>query len=144
MSTIPGMGELNGIYTQRFNRRHHRVGQRLRGRYKAALVEKNSYLLELSRYIVLNPVRADLCVRADDWRLSSHRALMGKTLRPSTNHYLNVDSTTTPVNDSRKGSSTRRMTSISFGNLHRSFSAPGSPITANTELLECRSIAAQS
>src|SRR6266571_8366879 len=48
---------LNGVYTQAFNRRHKRVGHLFQGRYKAILVEKDSYLLELSRYIHLNPVR---------------------------------------------------------------------------------------
>src|SRR4030042_5793823 len=55
-----GMRELNGIYTQHFNRRHGRVGHVFQGRFKAILVEKDSYLLELCRYIVLNPVRAGI------------------------------------------------------------------------------------
>ncbi|MFQ5853682.1 MAG: transposase [Candidatus Binatia bacterium] len=48
---------LNGVYTQSFNRRHSRVGHLFQGRYKAILIEKESYLLELSRYIHLNPWR---------------------------------------------------------------------------------------
>jgi REP element-mobilizing transposase RayT len=56
----PGMRQLNGVYTQWFNRRHGRVGHVLQGRYKAILVERESYLLELCRYEVLNPVRAEL------------------------------------------------------------------------------------
>ncbi|NVK43915.1 MAG: transposase [Oceanospirillaceae bacterium] len=55
-----GMRQLNGVYTQRFNRQHRRVGHLLQGRYKAILVEKDAYLLELARYIVLNPVRAEM------------------------------------------------------------------------------------
>ncbi len=55
-----GMRFLNGVYTQRFNRAHKRVGHVLQGRYKSILVEKESYLLELSRYLVLNPVRAKM------------------------------------------------------------------------------------
>lgn len=55
-----GMRQLNGIYTQQFNRRHSRVGHVLQGRYKAILVDKENYLLELCRYIVLNPVRAGI------------------------------------------------------------------------------------
>ncbi|MDZ4813520.1 MAG: transposase [Pseudomonadota bacterium] len=85
-----GMRELNGIYTQRFNRRHRRVGPVFQGRYKSVLVDKDSYLLELSRYIVLNPVRADLCERADAWRWSSYRAVMGKAPAPDR---LAVDAT---------------------------------------------------
>ena len=49
--------QLNGVYTQDFNRRHRRAGHLLQGRYKALVVEKDSYLLELTRYIHLNPVR---------------------------------------------------------------------------------------
>ena len=49
-----GMRQLNGVYTQQFNRRHRRVGHVFQGRYKAIHVEKESYLMELSRYIVLN------------------------------------------------------------------------------------------
>ena len=50
------MRQLNGIYTQAFNRRHRRVGHLFQGRFKAILVEKESYLLELCRYTVLNPM----------------------------------------------------------------------------------------
>jgi len=53
-----GMRHLNQVYTQAFNRRHGRVGHVLQGRYKSILVEKDSYLLELCRYVVLNPLRA--------------------------------------------------------------------------------------
>lgn len=73
-----GMREVNGVYTQAFNRRHGRVGHVLQGRYKAVLVDKDSYLMELSRYIVLNPVRGRLCPTAADWPWSSYRAVMGK------------------------------------------------------------------
>ena len=57
---LRGMREVNGVYSQAFNRRHRRVGHVLQGRYKAVLVERDSYLLELSRYVVLNPVRAGM------------------------------------------------------------------------------------
>ncbi|WMN60889.1 transposase [Pseudoalteromonas xiamenensis] len=52
-----GMRQLNGVYTQQFNRKYQRVGHLFQGRYKSILVDKDSYLLELCRYIVLNPVR---------------------------------------------------------------------------------------
>jgi REP element-mobilizing transposase RayT len=52
-----GMRQLNGVFTQSFNRRHKRVGHLFQARFKAILVEKESHLLELCRYIVLNPVR---------------------------------------------------------------------------------------
>jgi len=73
-----GMREVNGTYTQRFNRRHRRVGHVLQGRFKAVLVDKDAYLLEVSRYIVLNPVRARLCASAAEWVWSSYPAVMGK------------------------------------------------------------------
>jgi putative transposase len=50
-----GMRQLNGVYTQSFNRTHGRVGHVFQGRYQAILVERDSYLLELARYIELNP-----------------------------------------------------------------------------------------
>ncbi|WP_235840290.1 transposase [Citrifermentans pelophilum] len=55
-----GMRHLNGVYTQKFNWNHHRVGHVFQGRYKAILIEKESHLLEACRYVVLNPVRARL------------------------------------------------------------------------------------
>ena len=69
-----GMQLLNGVYTQWFNRQHARVGHVLQGRFKAILIEKESYLLELARYIVLNPVRAKMVRSARDWRWSSYQA----------------------------------------------------------------------
>ncbi len=78
-----GMRQLNGMYTQWSNRRHRRAGPLLQGRYKAILVDKDSYLLELCRYIVLNPVRARLVKSANQWRWSSYRATVGKQDAPS-------------------------------------------------------------
>lgn len=82
-----GMRQLNGVYTQNFNRRHARVGHVFQGRYKAILVERDAYLLELARYIVLNPVRAGMVARAQDWPWSSCRAMLGEASVPS---WLNV------------------------------------------------------
>lgn len=72
-----GMRHYNGVYTQRFNRRHGRAGHVFQGRYKAILVQKDGYLLELARYIVLNPVRAGMVKSARDWPWSSYRATAG-------------------------------------------------------------------
>ena len=72
-----GMKYINGSYTQNFNRRHGRVGHVFQGRFKAILVEKESYLLEVARYIVLNPVRAEMVRSAKDWPWSSYRATAG-------------------------------------------------------------------
>jgi REP element-mobilizing transposase RayT len=83
-----GMRHLNGVYTQRFNRRHGRVGHVFQGRYKAILVEKDAYLLELSRYIVLNPVRAQMVHRADEWPWSNYRAVAGLCSAPA---WLNTE-----------------------------------------------------
>lgn len=77
-----GMRHLNGVYTQRFNRQHGRVGHVFQGRYKAILVQKEAYLLELSRYVVLNPVRARMVKSAGDWPWSSYRAMTGKAPVP--------------------------------------------------------------
>ncbi|NNE64893.1 MAG: transposase [Gammaproteobacteria bacterium] len=83
-----GMRQLNGVYTQSFNRNHHRVGHTFQGRYKAILVQKDSYLLELSRYIVLNPVRAGMVRSVKDWRWSSYRSTAGLTTAPE---WLKID-----------------------------------------------------
>jgi putative transposase len=72
-----GMRQLNGVYTQDFNRRHRRTGHVLQGRFKSILVERDEYLLELARYVVLNPVRAKMTRSARDWPWSSYRATAG-------------------------------------------------------------------
>lgn len=72
-----GMRQLNGIYTQASNRRHRRVGHLFQGRFKAILVDQDAYLLELSRYIVLNPVRARMVKRVAQWKWSSYQESMG-------------------------------------------------------------------
>lgn len=77
-----GMRQLNGVYTQRFNQNYGRVGHVYQGRYKAILVQKEAYLLELSRYIVLNPVRAGMVRTARDWPWSNYRATTGMTAKP--------------------------------------------------------------
>jgi REP element-mobilizing transposase RayT len=73
-----GMRRFNGVYTQAFNRRHSRVGHLFQGRYKSIVVDKESYGLELCRYIVLNPVRARMVKRPGDWAWSSYRATVGQ------------------------------------------------------------------
>ena len=77
-----GMKQLNGIYTQKFNNKYKRVGHLFQGRYKAILVEKESYLLELSRYIVLNPVRAGIVSQLGEWPWSNYCAIIGKVKKP--------------------------------------------------------------
>jgi REP element-mobilizing transposase RayT len=77
-----GMRQLNGVYTQAFNRSHNRDGHLLKGRYKSIVVEKESFLLELCRYIVLNPVRAGLVERPEHYPWSSYLATLGKQEAP--------------------------------------------------------------
>ena len=78
-----GMRQLNGVYTQRSNRRHRTVGHIFQGRYKAIVVDKDSYLLELCRYVVLNPVRARLVKSVERWPWSSYRATIGTRAAPA-------------------------------------------------------------
>ena len=72
-----GMRQLNGVYTQTFNRRHHRVGHLFQGRFKGILVQKESHFLEVCRYVVLNPIRAKTVSHARQWKWSSYRATAG-------------------------------------------------------------------
>jgi len=77
-----GMRQLNGVYTQTHNRRHNRVGHVFQGRFKGILVDKESYLLELSRYVVLNPIRAKMVQQLMHWRWSSYRSMVGRAEVP--------------------------------------------------------------
>lgn len=77
-----GMRQLNGLYTQRFNRRHGLVGHLFQGRYKAILVQKEAYLLELTRYVVLNPLRGRMVAALEDWRWSSYPYSGGSLAAP--------------------------------------------------------------
>jgi REP element-mobilizing transposase RayT len=77
------MRHLNGVYTQAFNRRHRTVGHVFQGRYKAILVERDAHLVSLARYVVLNPVRAGICKRPEDYRWSSYRATAGLERPPA-------------------------------------------------------------
>jgi putative transposase len=83
-----GMRQLSGVYAQQFNRRHSRRGHLFQARYHAVLVEKERHLLELARYLVLNPVRAKLCDRPGAWRWSSYRATAAFELPP---RFLTID-----------------------------------------------------
>jgi REP element-mobilizing transposase RayT len=83
-----GMRQLNGFYTQRFNRHHGMVGHLYQGRYKAILVQKENYLLELTRYVVLNPLRAGMVKNLEDWHWSSYPAMIGRVSAP---HWLDVE-----------------------------------------------------
>jgi putative transposase len=94
-----GMRQLNGLYTQRFNRRHDHVGHVFQGRFKGILVERESHLLELARYVVLNPVRAGMVPAAEDYRWSSLRATLGRAPAPS---WLKLDALVAPFGSRRR------------------------------------------
>jgi putative transposase len=76
------MRHINGVYTQSYNRRHGVVGHLLQGRFKAILVDRDAYLLEVCRYVELNAVRAGLVQKAGDWAWSSYCAHIGQALSP--------------------------------------------------------------
>ena len=80
-SLSKGMRFLNGVYTQRYDLRHTRAGHLFQGRFKGILVESDAYFLELVRYIVLNPVRAQMVTQPQEWAWSSYPATAG--LAPS-------------------------------------------------------------
>jgi REP element-mobilizing transposase RayT len=77
-----GMRQLNGVYSQRFNRRHLRVGHLFQGRYFAGLIEEDGYLPASIRYALRNPVRAGLVASPADWEWSSYRAIVGVVPAP--------------------------------------------------------------
>lgn len=93
-----GMRQLNGQYTQRFNQRHQLVGHLFQGRYKAILVQRETYLLELVRYVVLNPLRARMVESLGDWPWSSFPQIMGQVPAPS---WLDTDWTLSHFSRSR-------------------------------------------
>ena len=81
---------INSVYALWWNRRNARVGHVFQGRFKDQIVDRETYLLALSRYVVLNPVRAEIVKRPEDWRWSSYCATAGLAPSPS---FLNADAT---------------------------------------------------
>ena len=81
-----GMRQLNGVNTQWHNRTHGRVGHVFQGRFKAIIVQRQTYLRELARHVVFNPVRANVCQTPDQWRWSSYLAMIGQAHRPNWLH----------------------------------------------------------
>ena len=107
-----GMRQLNGVYTTRFNRRYGRVGHLFQGRYKAILVDKYSYLLELSRYVVLNPVRASMVEHPGDWQWSSYRYTLGELDSPD---WLATDAMLLQFSEDRERACERFVTFVLAG-----------------------------
>lgn len=99
-----GMRYLNGVYTQACNRRHRRCGHLFQGRYNAIFVQKESYLLELCRYITLNPVRAGWVDHPQQWAWSSYRAMVGLEETPQ---WLTTDAVLELFNAPRRQSMER-------------------------------------
>jgi len=93
-----GMRHLNGVYTQWVNRQMKRAGHIFQGRFKSILVEKESHLLELARYIVLNPVHAKIVRSPREWQWSSYRATAGEVAVPD---FLTVTWILEPFGDTR-------------------------------------------
>lgn len=77
-----GMHHLNGNYSQAHHKRHGSVGHLFQGRFKSIVVDKEHYLLELSRYVVLNPVRAGFTKSPEFWPWSSYAATAGLRKAP--------------------------------------------------------------
>lgn len=73
------MRHINGAYTTYFNIKRKRSGHLFQGRYKAIIIEADEYVLELSRYMHLNPVRASMVVKPQDYEWSSYRCYTGLT-----------------------------------------------------------------
>jgi putative transposase len=73
-----GMRQLNGVYTQLFNKLHGRSGHLFQGRYSSILIQKDSHLLEVCRYVVLNPVRTKMVENPEEYAWSSYRATAGR------------------------------------------------------------------
>ncbi len=70
------MRHINGVYTQRYNKKHGQDGPLFRGRYKSIIVDGDHYLLQLVRYIHGNPMKADLVGALEDYEWSSHKGYL--------------------------------------------------------------------
>jgi putative transposase len=77
-----GMHAIGMGYARMFNKVYERVGHVFQGRFRAALVEHESHAIELARYIALNPVRAGLVARPEDWRWSSYSSFVSEGWLP--------------------------------------------------------------
>ena len=83
LANLPlGMQRLNSRYASRFNQRRGRTGHVFGSRFRSILIEDARYLLAVCRYVVLNPIRAGMCDRPEDWPWSSYRATAGLAPTP--------------------------------------------------------------
>ncbi len=97
------MHYINGSYTTYINAKRKRRGHLFQGRFKAIVVDKDSYLLELSRYLHLNPVRAGMVEQPEEYVYSSYHTFVGKKVEPflMTDLVLKLISTNTAVASQR-------------------------------------------
>jgi putative transposase len=77
-----GMRDLNGAYARRFNERHGQFGSLFSERYADQVIRSDEHFVNALRYVALNPVRARVVRRPEQWRWSSHSALAGLVRRP--------------------------------------------------------------
>ena len=77
-----GVRLLNGLYSRVMNRKYGRTGHLFHNRFHAAQMETESHLMAACAYIVINPVRAGICEKPEDWRWSSYRASAGLVSSP--------------------------------------------------------------
>lgn len=85
-----GMRQLNGVYTQHFNRRHGLEGPIFHGRFKSVLFEKKTYLLPVCRHVVTSPTRGEESTSYSSYKWSSYRALAGQVKKPKMLHGSDV------------------------------------------------------
>lgn len=97
---LPNLSEtmqfINGVYTQRYNRRHSTCGHVFQGRFNANLIGRDEYMKEACRYVELNPVRAKLVRDPHEWEWSSYRAHIGLATCPPWLAYTLSDEDTPP------------------------------------------------
>lgn len=123
------MQELNSHYSQYFNRRYRRVGPLFQGRYKALLVDSDSYALAISRYIHLNPVNAGLVRKPENYRWSSFATYVGARAADT---YLHMDFILEKLNvtPARRRSELRRYTMAGIGDSFDPFVAARGGVVA--------------
>lgn len=91
------MRHIYGVYTQTSNRLHQRTGHVFEGRFKSFVVQRESYLRPVVRYVVLNPVRARLVADVAAWRWSSYRATAPLETAPATSVWIDALTSITDI-----------------------------------------------
>lgn len=99
------MRHINGLYTQHFNRSIKRDGPLFRGRYKAVIVDQDGYLLQVSRYIHLNPVEAGMCEQPHRYQWSSYTYYLDELNKP---HWLVTDEILSMISKKNRGAAYKK------------------------------------